>query len=139
MHHILAGRCQKFEKFYFFKEIYVISEKLNFQCIMAPERQCTQHHLKKVLKNEWFWLNSTISCAGTVHRCCTIGQSKIFKFSQNFLFLKIFINSENKKFSNFWMNFATCNALWPKTWSKKILSFASKRQKIVGKIFWPPP
>ena len=86
MHYRKAGVCQKFEKFYFFKEIYVNSEKMNFQSIMAPEDQCTPHHLKKVLKNGWFWLNSTISYEGTVQRCCTIGQTKNFKILQFFLF-----------------------------------------------------
>ena len=52
MHHRMAEVCQKFEKKkIFFKEIYVNSEKMNFQSIMAPEDQCTPHHLKKVLKN----------------------------------------------------------------------------------------
>ncbi len=112
---------------------------MNFQSIMALEDQCTPHHLKKVLKNGWFWLNSTISCAGTVQRCCTIGQTKNFKILQFFFFFKDIHKLWKIFFSNFWWIFRPIMVLDPKHGPKKSWFLHKNDKKLWKKFFWPPP
>ena len=56
MHHRLAGECQKFEKNYFFIEIYLISKKINFWSIVILIGWGRPHNPQKLVKNAPFWL-----------------------------------------------------------------------------------